>query len=424
MIKSFDIQKGDVITITGAGGKTSLIFSLAKKLSKFGKVLITTTTKMFVPKLEEFEEMVISEKKVKGLEKNIFIYGKSIEDNKLLSLSFEEILKLKENFDFILIEGDGAKRKKIKAWNETEPCIPNFSTKVIGVVNLDIVFLELIEENIHRYELFCELFKKFLGKSINSDFLIEYIKKGNFFKNFFFGEKYIFFNGIDGKDYLEKFSIALEVCNKLNYNYKIVLGSIKENNFFKFIPTDAIVMASGFSKRMRSNKLLLLYKNKTILDYTFEKLLKIPFLNIYVCGREEWVKKLSEKYKFIYLENKKAELGQSESIKLGMRNSAGEGVVFFTGDQPLLTIEIILKLYYNFQKNNGITIPKVDNKRFSPVFFPENKKNELLNIDGDVGGREVIKNSSILYFVDFKNEIEFKDIDTPEDYELLVKNEF
>ena len=35
-MKEFNIEKGDIITITGAGGKTSLMFSLAKKLSNLG----------------------------------------------------------------------------------------------------------------------------------------------------------------------------------------------------------------------------------------------------------------------------------------------------------------------------------------------------------------------------------------------------
>ena len=48
LTKVFDIKKGDIITITGAGGKTSLMFSLARELSTLGRVLVTTTTKIFL----------------------------------------------------------------------------------------------------------------------------------------------------------------------------------------------------------------------------------------------------------------------------------------------------------------------------------------------------------------------------------------
>ena len=49
--RNFNIDKKDIVAITGAGGKTSLIFFLAKKLAQFGKVLITTTTKMYKPSM-------------------------------------------------------------------------------------------------------------------------------------------------------------------------------------------------------------------------------------------------------------------------------------------------------------------------------------------------------------------------------------
>jgi len=229
LTKVFDIKKGDIITITGAGGKTSLMFSLARELSTLGRVLVTTTTKIFTPKIDEYEELILPNHKTKGLAKNIFIYGEKIENNKLHSLSYDKIFDLKKDFDYILIEGDGAKEKKIKAWNNTEPCIPSFSTKVIGIINLDILDLKLEENNIHRFELFKEKFNCYINKTVDENFLIDYIKLGDFFKNSPSSKKYIFLNGIDEENYLEKFSLTLEVCNQLkkdNSSYNFVLGSI------------------------------------------------------------------------------------------------------------------------------------------------------------------------------------------------------
>lgn len=109
----------------------------------------------------------------------------------------------------------GLKKKKIKAWNNTEPCIPSFSTKVIGIINLDILDLKLEENNIHRFELFKEKFNCYINKTVDENFLIDYIKLGDFFKNSPSSKKYIFLNGIDEENYLEKFSLTLEVCNQL-----------------------------------------------------------------------------------------------------------------------------------------------------------------------------------------------------------------
>ena len=107
LTKVFDIKKGDIITITGAGGKTSLMFSLARELSTLGRVLVTTTTKIFTPKIDEYEELILPNHKTKGLAKNIFIYGEKIENNKLHSLSYDKIFDLKKDFDYILIEASG-----------------------------------------------------------------------------------------------------------------------------------------------------------------------------------------------------------------------------------------------------------------------------------------------------------------------------
>ena len=138
---------------------------------------------------------------------------------------------------------------------------------------------------------------------------------------------------------------------------------------YPFKKLDAVVMASGFSKRMGKNKLSLSYKGRTLLEATLEKISHIPFNEAIICGREEWVESLADKYNFKYCYNSFADLGQSESIKLGAENSTGEGIAFFPGDQPLLAEDTILNLYYEFQKTNLITIPTVEEDRFSPVFF-------------------------------------------------------
>lgn len=424
MLKSFNIKKGDIITITGAGGKTSLMFSLAQELSNLGKVLVTTTTKIYLPNTALFEKLLTSKVELTGKNHNIFIYGEDILDNKLTSLSYEKIFALKKDFDFILIEGDGAKEKLLKFWNNYEPCIPPFSTKVIGVVNLDISASELNSDTIHRFEIFKENFPNFISTTVSADFIINYIEKGMFFKGFNSSEKYIFLNGVDGENYLDKFSLAMEVCNSLtkkDSQLNFVLGSIQDDYYFNFSPTDAVIMASGFSKRMGKNKLSLPYRDTTLLSYILEKISLLPFFDIYISGREEWVEKLAENFNCNYIENSNAHLGQSESVKLGVLNSKGEGIVFFPGDQPFITTNSLLKLYFNFQLHKYITIPRAEGENFSPVFFPKDKRKELLNLSGDTGGREVIKNSSLISFVEFPSKDEFKDIDTPEEYQNIYK---
>lgn len=191
--KYFNIIKNDVITITGAGGKTSLLFFLAEKLSEYGKVLVTTTTKIYCPFEEKYESLIIGNNISTGKNKNITVAGSRIEDDKLHSLPYGEINNMRKNYDFVLIEGDGAKEKLLKEWNDYEPCIPEFSTKIIGVINMDILDLNISEENIHRFKLLKEKFPKDINKKITSDFLQRYILSADYFKNSSKdSEKYLF----------------------------------------------------------------------------------------------------------------------------------------------------------------------------------------------------------------------------------------
>ena len=45
--------------ITGGGGKTSLLYGLGAELEKLGRVLLTTTTKIFRPTPEECRDIFI-----------------------------------------------------------------------------------------------------------------------------------------------------------------------------------------------------------------------------------------------------------------------------------------------------------------------------------------------------------------------------
>lgn len=230
MYEKFNIIKKDIVTITGAGGKTSLMFLLANELSNFGKVLLTTTTKIKVPKESEFEKLIVENKLMDGKNKNIFVIGEKIENSKIVGLDYETIDKYRNQFDYILIEGDGAKEKLIKFWNDTEPCIPEYSTKIVGVLNLDIFNMKLNKENVHRYEILEKVLPNYIEKNIDENFLVEYIKKAKYFDENKNGEKFLFINGIDGIDKDKKEKVGMFIKKKLEdkkYKVKVILGSIK-----------------------------------------------------------------------------------------------------------------------------------------------------------------------------------------------------
>ncbi len=80
----------------------------------------------------------------------------------------------------------------------------------------------------------------------------------------------------------------------------------------------AIVMASGFSKRMGQNKLLMKYNNKFLIEYTLDIISNCNFKEKILVTQYEEIKKLGEKLNFKVVINKYPNKGQSES-KLNMK---------------------------------------------------------------------------------------------------------
>ena len=415
--KKFGIKKNSVTGITGSGGKTSLMFCLAEELSKQGKVLVTTTTKIYEPDENIYEELFLTENKksFKGKGKNIFVLGLKIENGKLISPREEDILKIKSQYDDILYEGDGSKQKFMKFWREDEPCLLSFTDTVIGVGNIKSLELPFNEENVHRYNVYMDKNNKFYEKKyINFEILKSYLKEGKFFRNFE-GKKIIFLNGVEN---FEEIKTALKFQKEVK---NFMFGSVKKNKMYMDNNISAVVMGSGKSERFGKNKLLERIDGVPIIEILLRKLEELPFKNIFVTYKDKEIFEICRKYKVIPLENKKYFLGQSESIKLGAENIKDENIMFFTGDMPFLKEETIFKIISEF--DGRITIPAVNGKRCSPVIFPNRYKEELLSLSGDVGGREIIKKENNLNFIEFFDKKQFMDIDREEDLKAVIKND-
>lgn len=184
----------------------------------------------------------------------------------------------------------------------------------------------------------------------------------------------------------------------------------------------AIVMASGFSRRMGENKLLMDFNGKTIIENTFEALKKSDFKEVVVVSQYEEVLKIANKYQFKFVLNDNAHIGQSESIKLGIRNSGKcDGYMFFVGDQPLINNDDVKELINEFGENKEyIVIPRYDNKTGNPVIFPTCLKNNLLSLKNDEKGKKVINEYDKIKYVNV-SEYTLLDVDTKLDYENLKK---
>lgn len=181
---------------------------------------------------------------------------------------------------------------------------------------------------------------------------------------------------------------------------------------------NAIIMASGLSKRMGENKLLLDFNKIPMIEHSFIEISKCFFNEVIVVSQYEEVFNLCEKYKFKKVFNESANIGQSESIKLGILNSSKcDGYMFFVGDQPFIDSFYINKIIDKFKEDNDyIIIPRFEDKKGSPVIFPYNKREELLTLENDEKGKKIITKSSKIKYTDVSENM-LIDIDNKVDYE-------
>lgn len=167
--EAFDINQGEVISLVGAGGKTTLMFALARELALAGEAVITTTTtKIFEPSPSETslilepdeEKMLALVPGVLGKYRHVTLATKRLASTgKVDGIRPEMVVrlaKLKQVFG-IIVEADGAKRRPLKAPNATEPVIPQNSSLVIPVVGIDALGRRLTEDNAFRPEIISRL---------------------------------------------------------------------------------------------------------------------------------------------------------------------------------------------------------------------------------------------------------------------------
>lgn len=187
-----------------------------------------------------------------------------------------------------------------------------------------------------------------------------------------------------------------------------------------------IILAAGFSKRMGKNKLVLPFKDSTIIESVIKEVLASNLDKAYIVCREDEVKDLANKYPIHIIVNKRAHEGQSTSIVRALEqigdSDSNDSYMFFVGDQPLIHKQFINEMIdFYYENKASILVPLYNNKRGTPVIFFSKWKNDLLKLTGDEGGRRIIRqNMKVVLEYEVDNEFLGRDIDTIDSYNEIL----
>lgn len=130
-------EKGHIVSIVGAGGKTTLMHMLALLYAQMGgRVIVTTTTHILRPVQYKTARTVTQLHRL--LESSrIAAAGMDAPEGKLQMSDCMSMADYRAAADLVLVEADGAKHYPCKVPRETEPVIPKESDIVIGVAGMD-----------------------------------------------------------------------------------------------------------------------------------------------------------------------------------------------------------------------------------------------------------------------------------------------
>jgi len=278
----------NVISVVGAGGKTTVVNLMAKNISKRCNVLVSTTTKMKLPTINQYDVLVINKndfdkyrshflrynklindadifsylqdfeknsieksniisdektafidkilenyvflgnriKILKNLQKKkysfnqknikkyflgLFYYKKfrifyllpqveiNANNKKFMHVQDDEIQLFTNIFNYIILESDGARKKRLKLPKNHEPVISKLTTHTIAVIDIKMTGEKISQENTYNTYAFKTLLDKDIGDILSiNDFIGMISLKDGIFKGSH-GKKSLCINKVETK---------------------------------------------------------------------------------------------------------------------------------------------------------------------------------------------------------------------------------
>lgn len=182
-----------------------------------------------------------------------------------------------------------------------------------------------------------------------------------------------------------------------------------------------IVLAAGAGKRFGGNKLFAKVNGTELYLHTLSWLKEFPQVVRIVVTGYGIVKEEALREGITVIDNFHPEYGISYSLKLGLKHCVKcypdiQNVLFSVCDQPGLTAGTIQKLFIQSKENPGkIICSGFEGRRGNPVLWDRRFFPELLDLQGDMGGRQVMIKHLDDIIVAEVDEQELDDIDYPED---------
>ena len=382
-----------VISVVGAGGKTSLIFAWARELADAGKsVVITTTTHMYRP--ERMEEGNI----------RIVVSDDPERPDKVTAPPAEILEGLREKADVVLIEADGSRRMPLKWPADREPVIPDYTDITVCVAGLSALGGKTADVVYNA----AGLPERFQRDTVDMNLMHAVISSRDGGQKGVRGDFRVFMNQVD--DDIDRLASAYRLQQIFAVmGIQSAWGSLKPHE-----PKIAIILeAAGDSKRFGSNKLLhIMDDGRPMIASILDAVRPLEAYKKILVTQYDEVAAMAPDLNVVM--NDRPDLGISRSMQLGLEAGGdADAFMFCVCDQPGLTTSTIERLIGAYKKGTaGIVSLAWQGKMCNPKIFSSRYKEELMSLSGDTGGRQILaSHKDDILLVEAENEEEVKDID-------------
>lgn len=161
-----DAVEAPVVAVVGGGGKTALVYRLAREAAAMGRRAVVTGTTRFTRVLGPHAMPPLLQVTASDAVRRLEAHWSTEEGGAAVVLASDEpqtkgrlgplvpeiIDVIAPLVGLVAIEADGSKMRPFKAPGEHEPVIPASATHVVAVVGLDVLDKPIDDEHVHRPE--------------------------------------------------------------------------------------------------------------------------------------------------------------------------------------------------------------------------------------------------------------------------------
>jgi molybdenum cofactor cytidylyltransferase len=433
---SFRLKPGfEVVSFVGAGGKTTVIFQLAREIANRNSILVTSTTHLGAWQIPLADQYVIATN-LNDLNNmpphGVTLVTGEMENDRTKPVNETILNWLYENTKLraipLLIEADGSRQKPLKAPAAHEPPIPEFTDTVVVVAGLSALGKPLTDENVHRAEIFSQLSGLQINQSVTPDAVTRVLRhpQGGL-KNIPSHARRIAL--LNQSDTPELQSIGGGMARELLDHFdSVIIGSLKGSEVQTFERCAGIILAAGESTRFGAPKQLLDWKGKPFVRQVAETALQAGLWPVVVVTgfHAADIESTLNGLPVSIVRNPEFQQGQSASIRAGVGSLSGKegAAIFLLADQPQIPVDVIRALVESHGQNmQTILAPLVlEERRANPVLFDRGTFSDLMQLTGDMGGRGIFDKHRVEY-LPWHDDILLLDVDKPEDYQKLKELE-